>query len=120
MREQPMTLGVRMRPIVAAAITEVCTNRGWSLLASNVRTNHVHVVVAGPDNPVAAMTAFKAWSTRRLREEGLIPNRDRVWTRHGSTRFLYTVRAVAAAVAYVVEGQGDDLGGTVPPQSELL
>ncbi len=34
------------RDVVLAAIREVCTQRGWTLLAAHVRRTHVHVVVS--------------------------------------------------------------------------
>jgi hypothetical protein len=57
------------------------------------------------------MNQLKSWATRRLREEGLAESDERIWTRHGSTRYLWTEQDVLAAGAYVLEGQGDDLGG---------
>ncbi len=42
--------------------------RAWRLLAVNVLTNHAHVVLSGGGAPEEMMTAFKACSTRMLRE----------------------------------------------------
>jgi REP element-mobilizing transposase RayT len=102
----PMVFSPVARKVVDASIREVCTFRSWSLLALNVRTNHVHVVLAGCDVPNRAMATFKAWSTRRLREAGVAEQEARVWARHGSTRYLWSEDAVQRAVRYVVEGQG--------------
>jgi hypothetical protein len=78
-------------------------------LALNVRSSHVHVVVSGVCiSPEAAMGQFKSWATRRLREAGL-RGEERVWTREGSTRHLFTQESVARAVKYVMEGQGEEL-----------
>jgi REP element-mobilizing transposase RayT len=85
--------------------------RGWTLHAINVRTNHVHVVVAGRDAPERMMTAVKARATRSLREARLVADAVKPWARHGSTRWLWTPDAVEAACRYVVEGQGDVLPG---------
>jgi REP element-mobilizing transposase RayT len=88
------------------AIFEVCGHRAWTLLALNVRTNHVHVVLAaGASPPGPVLVSLKAWSTRRLREAGVVGVATRVWSRHGSTRYLWSEAAVQRAVSYVVEWQ---------------
>jgi REP element-mobilizing transposase RayT len=93
------------RSIVTATVVEVCDHRGWPLLAVNARTNHVHVVVSSLCTPEQAMVTFKAWCTRRLREAMLVTEETRVWSRHGSTRYLWTEAHVRGAVKYVAEGQ---------------
>ncbi len=93
--------------IVHDTIVAHCQFRGWKLLAINVRSNHVHVVVVCPADvlPERAMEQFKAWSTRKLREAGLRPPEKRVWTEHGSTRWINSEASLAAAITYVIEGQ---------------
>ena len=94
------------RLVVQQAIQGVCDHNGWTLRALNVRTNHVHVVVSiGAVPPEVAMNHFKAWSTRRLREAGLMGASAKVWTRHGSTRYLWTEDQITHACHYVVHGQ---------------
>ena len=51
MLREPVRLNAEQRRATSLAIRETCTIRGWSLLAENVRTNHVHVVVAGDEEP---------------------------------------------------------------------
>ncbi|MEQ8849023.1 hypothetical protein, partial [Botrimarina sp.] len=75
----------------------------------NVRTNHAHAVVAAAATPERVMNDFKSWATRRLRDSGLVDRSAKVWSRHGSTRYLWDKRAVEAACCYVAEGQGPDL-----------
>jgi REP element-mobilizing transposase RayT len=97
------------RAVVERAVLDHCAIKGWRLLALNVRSSHVHVVVSNvPVSPEAAMGQFKSWATRRLREAGL-RGEERVWTREGSTRHLFTEESVARAVRYVLEGQGEEL-----------
>ncbi len=98
-----------MREAVEAAIRETCAVRGWMLLALNVRTNHVHLVVVTDVPPERAMTSLKAWATRRLREAGPAHSHYRVWSSHGSTRHLPSEAAVEAAVNYVLFEQGEAL-----------
>jgi REP element-mobilizing transposase RayT len=71
----------------------------------NVRTNHVHVVVEAPVEPEEAMRVLKARATRALREAGHFDPSREIWTRHGSTRYLWDERAVSVAVDYVLNRQ---------------
>ena len=93
------------RIVVEAAIRDHCEFRGWQLHALNVRSNHVHVVVECSANipPERAMTQLKARSTRRLREHGFPA--AKVWTEHGSTRWIKTPESLAAAIDYVTNHQ---------------
>jgi len=119
--DQPVRLDRARREAVEFAIGQVCQTRGWSLIALNVRTNHVHAVVRFDDvKPERVLNDFKVWSTRRMRALQLVGQRERVWTRHGSTQPLWTDEDVLNARAYVLEGQGIRLPGTTfnPPDLE--
>jgi len=61
--------------------------------------------VAGLHTPEKIMTDLKAWSTRRLREAGVVSADRRVWTKHGSTRYLFEQSSVERAADYVVRMQ---------------
>lgn len=110
MMHVPKVLNDDARRVVHESIVDHCVVRGWEVRAINVRTNHVHVVVSCPPrvSPERVMTEFKLWATRRLREGRLIPPDGRLWTRHGSTRWINDERSLDAALAYVVEGQGKE------------
>jgi REP element-mobilizing transposase RayT len=95
------------REIVTKALTEVCSHRGYFLQAQNIRTNHAHSVVSASIMPEKIVADFKAYATRRLREAGEFGERDRIWSRGASTRYLWKPRHVDAAVEYVLYGQGD-------------
>jgi REP element-mobilizing transposase RayT len=101
----PVAFGAAERRLIHRTIEEVCSFRGWTALAIDVRTEHVHVVVSGVGPPEHMMVSLKAWSTRRLREAKLVPPDAPVWSRHGSTRYLWQQRALEAACAYVLYGQ---------------
>lgn len=105
LRDEPGILHSVERTVVDAAIRETCAVREWPLLALNVRTNHVHVVLWSPEPPEKAMNMLKAYSTRALRREDLRGSSDRPWARHGSTRHLFRKDDVDAACAYVTYGQ---------------
>ena len=97
------------RGVVEIAIRDVCAYRGYGLKAINVRTNHVHIVASGECSPSTMMSAFKANATRGLREARLVAADARVWSRGGSTRYLWKPDSVERAVNYTLYGQGDDL-----------
>lgn len=94
------------RRIISQTIIDHCRHRSWELLAVNARSNHVHVVVrfAGV-NPETMMGQFKAWASRRLREAGKVGPEDKVWTHHGSTRYIWKEHEIEGAVQYVMDGQ---------------
>ena len=104
----PVTLNAAQRDAVESAIGEVCKHRGFRLDAVNVRTNHVHAVVAAGCKPEAVMNAFKSYATRNLRERGLMSPDVKPWVRHGSTRYLWRPGQVEKAIDYVLHGQGDE------------
>jgi REP element-mobilizing transposase RayT len=108
MNTPPVVFDRRQRKAVRDAITELCRERGYTLYALNVRTNHVHVVIGVRAKPERVADALKAFSTRRLRELGLIGSNERVWSRGRSRRYLWKPRHVAAAVDYVLYCQSDE------------
>lgn len=103
----PVTLLPEARSLVTATIESHCSIRRWGLLALNVRTNHVHVVVNCMEtaSPERAMGQFKAWSTRQLRHAGFASKEQKVWAEHGSTRWINHADGLEAAIRYVTEGQ---------------
>jgi REP element-mobilizing transposase RayT len=106
MDQSPYIMDQRDQSIVLEAICEVCSYRGWLLLAAHVRTNHVHVVVEAEAAPEKVMGDFKRYASRSLGRSGRGgPGRKR-WARHGSTLWLWKDEEVRNAVKYVVEEQG--------------
>lgn len=100
-------LTTEARSLVDTIIRKHCQIRGWTLLALNVRTNHVHVVVRCPPDtpPETAMEQFKAWCTRRLREGKHAEPSQTIWTEHGSTRWMNHEEGLAGAIDYVLNQQ---------------
>jgi REP element-mobilizing transposase RayT len=109
LKAKPLILNARERSLVEKAVRETCGIRKWSLLAFNVRTNHVHTVVTANRDPEIVLNAFKANATRELREHQLWPHPFSPWVRKGSKKKLWNERSVASAIDYVVHGQGNDL-----------
>jgi REP element-mobilizing transposase RayT len=107
--EPEFLLNGKQRSTVEKAIRHVCEFRGYVLIAINVRTNHVHIVISAAAKPETIINAFKSNATRELRAAGLVGKDKSVWSRGGSRRYLWKPHHVEAAVSYVVSGQGDDL-----------
>ena len=109
LKTDPLILGAQQRKTIELAIRETCKFRKWSLLAFNVRTNHVHTVVSANRKPELVLNAFKANATRELRQRGLWRHPFSPWADKGSKKRLWNERSVANAVDYVLNRQGDDL-----------
>lgn len=100
------------RRLVERTVADHCAVRGWVLHAVNCRSNHVHVVVTAPDRAIELpREQFKSWCTRRLAERQ--PNRRTWWTERGWDEYIDDDEALAAVIAYGVDGQ--TYGRGVPP-----
>jgi len=96
-------LNEQRRPIVLAAIRRVCERSSWDLIAAHVRTNHVHILLDGPDARSASLaSAIKSDASRRLSLELGEPHMRR-WTRSSS---ILRVRDFDRILKYVIDGQG--------------
>ena len=107
MKQDAFLLSDGQRTIVKEAIDEVCDYRKYDLWAINVLTNHFHAVVSAQSKPEPVADAFKSYSTRKLREAGLIGRQVRPWARGKSRRYLWKPEHVSRAIDYVLYGQGD-------------
>lgn len=110
MRQPPYRLDAPRQRAVRDAIVELAREKGWTLRAAHVRSSHVHVVVVEADRPPGRlMSDLKARASRNLTRAGL-DDRDRLrWTRHGSTRHLFTPDQVEAKIHYVLHEQGQPM-----------
>lgn len=109
MNQPPVELNANQRSAIEEAINETCHFRGWSLRAINIRTNHVHTVVSASQRPELIMNAFKANSTTKMIARSVWKRGLKPWSRHGSTRYLWTEKSLAYAIDNVINGQGDSL-----------
>ena len=66
-------------------------------------------IVSALGKPEPILNAFKSYSTRALRNAGVLEPEVKPWARHGSTIYLWKERNVAKAMEYVLLGQGDEL-----------
>ena len=107
---QPILLDSAIRRTVEYAISDRCQFRDWILHASNVRTNHVHVVVTAQDEAIeTVMLAFKTRASRLLHERRLVAREAPVWVRHGSTRYVWKDVDLIEYIDYVLYQQGPPL-----------
>ena len=73
-------------------------------------TRGLNGYVAAGCAPEDLVRSLKSWTTRRLVQAGALPPTTRLWSRHASTVYLWTVRSRDQAVRYVVYGQDVDPG----------
>lgn len=105
MRSAPVEFTDPQRHAVDLAIREACEFRGWKVVALNVRTNHVHLVVGADEPPAKVLDVLKARATKVLRAGRLVAEQRPIWARGGSRRVLWNDASLAAAVEYVLDGQ---------------
>ncbi len=75
----------------------------------NFRTNHIHAVVTANCKPDPVLNAFKANSTRQMREAKCWNSERSPWAQGGSERYLWTEEQLVNAIAYVHDDHGDPL-----------
>lgn len=110
LKNKPVELNAQRHEAVEKAIRETCHKRNWSLLAINIRTNHIHTVVkVGSKHPNQVLIALKANATREMRENGVWNSEDTPWADKGSKKWLWNEKNVEMAIDYVINGQGDEL-----------
>src|SRR6266852_1924749 len=107
MDQPPYMLDPARRKIVLAALREVCAHRNWTLLATHVRSSHVHVVVEADAPPEKVMSYFKSYASRHLNSAELDEPARKRWARHGSTRRIFKPEHVSPAIRYVIDEQGE-------------
>ena len=105
LRHPPVVLSEHARRVVEQAIHERAAFKRWELLAIAVRSNHIHLLIRAESPPEMVMNGCKSWATRALRDAGLLQGVEKVWTRHGSTRWINDKASLEAAWRYITEGQ---------------
>src|SRR3972149_3634306 len=117
MKQEPYELDRQRRAAVLEAVRNLCSHRGWRLLAAHVRSSHVHCVVSARVAPERVMRDVKVHASRTLDRTGLDGLARRRWPPHGSTRYLWKVEHVGAAIHYVVREQGVPMAVWENPES---
>ena len=106
LKNPPFVMHKNQRQQVLEALLEVCAFRKWDAYAIHVRTSHVHSVVCAPVKPEKIISDFKAYATRKLRAIATVTIPSKIWTRHGSTKYLWNREQLSDAVKYVRDQQG--------------
>ena len=104
-----MILSARQRRVVDEAIRNTCAFYDWHLFALNVRTNHVHAVVAAPVSATRVVVSLKACATRQMRLADCWLSPSTPWSHGASKRYLWSATQLERAIVYVLNGQGDPL-----------
>jgi REP element-mobilizing transposase RayT len=107
--DMPYSLDLKRRRITLEAIHEIARRKTWAVHAIHVRSSHVHVVLTADGPPERVMNDLKAAASRRLNKQFPEEHERTRWTRHGSTRYLWSDEAVVDKVRYVLEGQGEPM-----------
>ncbi len=106
MSQPPYVLDAPQRRIVLDGLVSLCREKAWTLHAAHVRSNHMHLVVTADREAGRLMSDLKARASRDLTRAGFdFVGRTR-WTRHGSTRHLFDMAAVADKIDYTLNEQG--------------
>ena len=110
MTESAITLDPEQRRLVEDTIAAHCAIRKWDLHSVNCRSNHVHVVVTAPGRAIELpREQFKAWCTRRLKEQAQARSsspRETWWTERGWDEYIDDEECLANVNVYVLDGQG--------------
>ena len=104
LKNQTIKLDENLRNIILKSILEVCKYRDWFAHSVHVRSNHVHIVATGDEKPEKMMVDFKSYATRAIKKNGI--EFEKYWTKHGSTKYLWTKEQLQIAIEYVKNGQG--------------
>jgi REP element-mobilizing transposase RayT len=116
--QPPYVLDQARRIVVRDSIVAECVFRGWSLLALQARTNHVHMVIVADCEPEKVMRNVKSNASRGLNAAGFESTDRKRWTTHGSTRYLWRPEQVERAIAYTLNEQGDPMSVYVHPSRQ--
>ena len=109
LKSEPFLLSANSRRAIEQAFREVCEYRNWVLIALNIRTNHVHLVIAATAPSGKMLNDLKSYATRKLREIGEWEHSHSPWVDKGSRRNLWNQSHIDRAAEYVVNGQGGPL-----------
>jgi len=109
MAQPPYCMNGIRREAILSALLERCKRFHWNLLAAQVRTNRVHIVVEADARPERIMNDLKSYASRCLNDLKREEAQRKRWARHGRTRWLWNRENVLAAISYVVDEQGDPM-----------
>ncbi|MEN8126863.1 MAG: transposase [Planctomycetota bacterium] len=109
LKDVPFVLNKNHRRCALKSIKETCEYRGWVLHAVHVRSNHVHIVVSSETIPEKVLGDLKAYATRGLRSVFSQFVGRKIWTHHGSTKYIWTQKSLMEVIHYVIYEQGQSM-----------
>lgn len=95
--------------IILESFVTACNKYNWRLYSLHIRTNHVHLTVKSDNRPEHVMTELKAYATRLLRKRGAFKAEQKIWSRHGSTKYIWTPESLYFSSDYTIEQQGQKM-----------
>lgn len=104
MKGPPVLLATEQAQTLLNQFHQTAEHRQWTLLGIAIMRNHIHLVVALPDETRAenAVRDFKAYGSRVLNTRWPRPENGTWWTGGGgSRRWLRSPHAVQAALDYL-------------------
>ncbi|MCX7120266.1 MAG: transposase [Gammaproteobacteria bacterium] len=116
-KQASIILNQRQGEIILDSTAHVCHKNNWPLHALHIRTNHVHVTVTSERKPEHVMTQIKAHATQYLRKQNAFPKEKKIWSRHGSTEYLWQAEDLYFASEYTIEKQGKKMAYYFDEQS---
>ncbi len=105
----PVHFDTVKRDIIKTAFENTCQHLRWRIYALHVRTNHVHVVLQADQHANDVMRILKTNATILLRKKSDIEKDRKVWSRHGSTKYLWTDQSIYFACEYTISEQGNKM-----------
>ena len=111
LKTKPFFLRAKHRKAVREAIRETCEIRKWSLYALNVRSNHIHVVVAaGIKKSELVLGAFKANATANSERKAcglilLVPGQTAVASANYGMKKVSVRQSITYSIAKVTTCQ---------------
>src|SRR3989338_896274 len=108
-KQESIILNRQQGDIVLDGMTHACNKYNWRLYALHIRSNHAHVTVKSERTPEHVMTQLKAHATRFLRKQNEFPQEQKIWSRHGSTKYLWQPESLYFANEYTIERQGQKM-----------
>ena len=105
--ETPLILSLPQCYTVLNSLRKTADYFCWEVFAAHVRTNHVHIILHANISKEKTMMKLKAYATQALKKEhNALADRKNFWTKHGSTRNIWSAEKAFPALYYVVEQQG--------------
>ncbi|HLB56824.1 MAG TPA: transposase [Coxiellaceae bacterium] len=95
--------------VIREATVNLCNKNNWRLYAMHIRSNHVHLTIKADDEPEKMMTKIKSNATFALRKKCGFAVDQKIWSRHGSTKYIWTPESLYYTSDYTTECQGQKM-----------